>query len=86
MAMDTPLAAYMQRKEIGDAEFALLIGKDRSLVNRIRRGEVRPTLEVAAQIESHTAGEIPMQAWVSIDIADPPESPRTDRSHDVAAA
>lgn len=65
--MSTPLAAYMERKQISDAEFALLIGKDRSLVNRLRRGEVRPTLDVAADIEAKTDGEIPMQAWVAAD-------------------
>lgn len=62
--MTTPLAAYMERKNIGDAEFAALIGKDRSLVNRLRRGDVRPTLDVAAKIESVTDNEVPMQAWV----------------------
>lgn len=60
----------MQRHGIGDAEFATLIGKDRSIVNRIRRGEMRPTLEVAADIEAKTNGEVPMQAW----IADPTPS------------
>lgn len=54
----------MERKELGDADFAALIGKDRSLVNRLRRGEVRPTLEVAARIEEVTEGDVPMQAWV----------------------
>lgn len=68
--MSTPLAAYMQSKKIGDAEFASLIGKDRSLVNRIRRGEVRPTLDVAAAIEAQTDGAIPMQAWVDAVVSD----------------
>lgn len=54
----------MERKNIGDAEFAALIGKDRSLVNRLRRGDVRPTLDVAAKIEAVTDNEVPMQAWV----------------------
>lgn len=54
----------MKQHKLGDAAFALQIGKDRSLVNRLRRGEVRPTLDVAAQIEAKTNGEIPMQAWV----------------------
>lgn len=61
--MSTPLATYMEREEISDADFAALIGKDRSLVNRLRRGLVRPTLDVAAEIEAKTAGAIPMQAW-----------------------
>lgn len=54
----------MERHGLGDAEMAMLIGKDRSVVNRIRRGDVRPTLDVAAQIEVKTNGEVPMQAWV----------------------
>lgn len=62
--MTTPLATYMDRNKIDDASFAVLIGKDRSLVNRLRRGGVRPTLEVAAKIEAVTSGEVPMQAWV----------------------
>ncbi|AKM09854.1 hypothetical protein AB433_07445 [Croceicoccus naphthovorans] len=59
------LAAYMERNKISDADLAVVIGKDRSIVNRIRQGKMRPTLEVAALIERHTNGEIPMQAWVS---------------------
>lgn len=62
--MCTPLASYMDRHKFNDADIASLIGKDRTLVNRIRRGIVRPTLEVAADIEAKTGGEIPMQAWV----------------------
>lgn len=72
--MTTPLSAYMERNKIGDAEFGALIGKDRSLVNRLRRGDVRPTLEVAAQIETITEGEIPMQAWVAELSDTPPEA------------
>jgi DNA-binding transcriptional regulator YdaS (Cro superfamily) len=62
--MSTPLANYMSEHEIGDAEFALRIGKDRTLVNRLRRGEVKPTLEVAAAIERETDGKVVMQAWI----------------------
>lgn len=72
--MSTPLADYMERRKIGDADFAALIGKDRSLVNRLRRGDVRPTLEVAAQIEAQTDGEVPMQAWVSVDRGEPEQA------------
>lgn len=62
--MTTPLGSYMERHDIDDAAFAVLIGKDRSLVNRLRRGVVRPTLDVAGEIEVKTGGEVPMQAWV----------------------
>lgn len=67
--MITPLATFMERQKLSDADVALLIGKDRSLVNRLRRGEVRPTLDVAAEIEAKTQGEVPMQAWVGLDRA-----------------
>lgn len=63
--MFTPLAAYMDREKVNDADFAALIGKDRTLVNRLRRGIVRPTLEVAADIEAKTKGAVPMQAWTA---------------------
>lgn len=72
--MATPLATYMEQKNIGDAEFAALIGKDRSLVNRLRRGDVRPTLEVAARIEDVTDGDVPMQAWVEQTSTEPPST------------
>jgi hypothetical protein len=61
--MITPLDDYMKRHSLNDAGFATRIGKDRSLVNRIRRGVIRPTLEVASQIEVETEGEVPMQSW-----------------------
>lgn len=63
--MSTPLQSYMEREKVNDAEFAALIGKDRTLVNRLRRGVVKPTLEVAAEIEAKTGGGVPMQSWLS---------------------
>lgn len=62
--MSTPLADYMEQAKITDADFAAMIDKDRSLVNKLRRGKVRPTLDVAAEIETKTNGAVPMQAWV----------------------
>lgn len=70
--MSTPLDAYLKREQIGDADFAILIGKDRTIVNRIRRGVVRPTLDVAAEIETKTNGAVPMQAWIGTDEAAKP--------------
>lgn len=61
--MTTPLARYMQSNEISDADFAALIERDRSFVNKLRRGVVRPTLDLAAVIETKTRGDVPMQAW-----------------------
>jgi len=77
----------MQQHSIGDAAFALLIGKDRSLVNRLRRGEVRPTLDVAGLIEAKTNGAVPMQAWVDQDAGsqDVPDSRPTPQPEGRAA-
>lgn len=61
--MTTPLADYMQREGISDADLATLIERDRSFVNKLRRGVVRPTLDLAATIEDRTNGGVTMQAW-----------------------
>ena len=61
--METPLATYMQRKGIKDADVALLIGRDRSMVNKIRRGIIRPTLDLAVELDAKTKGGVPVKAW-----------------------
>lgn len=62
--MSTVLDAYLKRKETSDAEFAPLIGRDRSMVSKLRRGLVRPTLDLADVIEKVTGGEVPIRAWL----------------------
>lgn len=62
--MSTALDDYLKRHGIGDADFGVLIGRDRTMVSKLRRGLLRPTLEVAAAIETNTGGEVPMQSWV----------------------
>lgn len=64
--MTTPLDRYLTDASISDAEFGALIDKDRTTVNRIRNGKVRPTLDVAAEIEAKTGGAVPMQAWTDL--------------------
>jgi len=69
VSMTTPLAHYLDGASISDADFATLIGKDRSIVNKLRNGKLRPTLEVAALIETHTAGAVKMQDWTGLSVA-----------------
>lgn len=64
----TPLDAYLLGAKISDADFAAKIKRDRSMVNKIRRGKLTPTLDVAAAIEAETGGAIPMQAWTDLPI------------------
>jgi plasmid maintenance system antidote protein VapI len=71
--MSTPLARYLDDNSISDAEFAPLIEKDRSIVNKLRRGRVRPTLDVAAAIERVTDGAVKMQHWTDLAESDPAE-------------
>lgn len=63
----TPLDAYLQQAGISDADFATQIKRDRSIVNKLRRGKIKqPTFEVAAEIERATEGAIPMQIWTDL--------------------
>lgn len=68
--MSTALDTYLKREKIGDAEFAPLIERDRSMVSKLRRGIVRPTIDLADAIEKATGGEVPMKSWVQ------PEQPQ----------
>jgi transcriptional regulator with XRE-family HTH domain len=54
----------MHRQGISDADLAGLTGRDRSMINKIKRGMLKPTLELAGRIEAATNGEVPMQSWV----------------------
>ena len=68
--MSTALDAFLKRENIDDQTFAASINRDRSIVSKIRRGVLRPTLDVAASIEAATRGEVPMQAWTDLGAAD----------------
>lgn len=67
--MMTPLARFLTDAKISDADFAAKIGKHRSIVNKIRNGRLKPTLDVAADIETHTGGAVPMQAWTDLAVS-----------------
>lgn len=59
-------ALYLERNEIGDADFATRIGKDRTSINRWKNGKGKPTIDDAARIETETNGEVPMQSWAAV--------------------
>lgn len=71
--MSTPLDAYLRRESVNEADFAARIGRDRSMVNKLRRGVIKPTLELAATIEIETSGEVTMGSWVA-----PADQPATE--------
>ena len=47
------------------------------MVSKLRRGVLRPTLDLVAIIERETAGEVPMRSWV--DTADHDASPSAEQ-------
>lgn len=61
--MSTSLDRYLKDAGISDADFATRIGCDRSMVSKLRRGVLRPTLDKAAAIEGATGGAVTMQSW-----------------------
>lgn len=63
------LADWMRRNGVRDNEIAQVVGRDRSIVSRIRRGELVPTLSVAVAIERLTGGEVPANSWIKSDAA-----------------
>jgi plasmid maintenance system antidote protein VapI len=52
------LDAYMRKHGISDGEMAERVGRDRTRVNRIRRGLERPSLEMAVRLERVTGGAV----------------------------
>jgi len=63
--MSTLLDRYLKRAGIGDADFAERLGCDRSMISKLRRGILRPTLDRAAAIEDATDGAVTMQSWTT---------------------
>lgn len=62
--MSTALDNYMKQEKVSDADLSATIGRDRSIVSRLRRGKITPTLEIAAAIEKATKGHVTMASWV----------------------
>lgn len=52
------LESYLEANRLTDAEFAALIGKDRSSVSRLRAGETKPTWDTAQRIAAATSGAV----------------------------
>lgn len=56
----------MDENGLKDLDLVPPTGLDRSMISKIRRGIVRPTLDTAGAIERFTAGAVPMQAWMPV--------------------
>lgn len=61
----TSLARYLKANELTDAAFALTVGRERSVITKLRHGKASPSLELAFLIERETAGAVPASSWVN---------------------
>lgn len=58
------LSEFLLQSRIKQRDFAAMIGVDQSVVSRLVRGVVRPSLKLAFQIEGATGGSVPARSWV----------------------
>lgn len=52
------LDVYLKKNGLTDEEFGSLVGLSQSYVNRLRRGEGRPSLGALERIRDRTSGEV----------------------------
>jgi plasmid maintenance system antidote protein VapI len=71
------LAEYLTTKGINRQEFARRLSVEPSTVTRLINGERKPSVELAAQIERETEGNVGLQDWSA---APEPEPPSAERS------
>lgn len=58
------LQTYMTKKRLDDTAFGEIIGKDRTMVSKYRRGKVVPPLEIIAKIEDATARKVSFRDFI----------------------
>lgn len=58
------LKEYLTLNGLSQRAFAECIGVDPSIVSRLSREEMTPSLQLAADIEAATNGDIPATSWV----------------------
>lgn len=78
------LSDYLRDKKITQGAFAARAGLSQSLISRLCKGAVKPTVDRAAQIERLTDGEVPMSSWVQPS-DHPSEGQALDATHDSTA-
>lgn len=61
------LESYLRETKTRDLHFAKRAGLSSSIISRLRRGHVLPSLQTAAKIEDATGGLVPMRSWVQND-------------------
>ena len=67
----TPLDACMREEDFNDKQRAALVGRGRSTITKLRRGQARPSWELANEIAKISKGKVPPDAYPFVD-AEPP--------------
>jgi DNA-binding XRE family transcriptional regulator len=63
----TKLAAHLSAVGMSQRAFAAAIGVDPSIISRLSRKEMTPSLTLAVAIERATQGAVPADCWVDAD-------------------
>lgn len=59
----TPLADFMTKAKLTDAVLARQVGRDRTTITKLRRGQALPSLDLALKISSLSKGAVPPTAY-----------------------
>lgn len=58
------LSSYLSSQKITQRQFAEAVGVDQSVVSRLTRLEMMPSLELAVKIQNATGGAVPATSWI----------------------
>lgn len=68
MAMQ--LSDYMRKTGLSDQELAERIGISLSYAVKLRRGDKKPSLDIAYKIQTETGGSVTLKDWVKANPTD----------------
>lgn len=58
------LQEYLEKRDLTEAEFAQIIGKNQTTVGRYKRGTLMPRPSTIVKIEEVTKGAVKFKDWV----------------------
>lgn len=74
------LTQYLIEAKQSQVAFAAEIGCDKSIVSRLTRLEMMPSLELAVKIQNATGGAVPATSWID----DAPQNDDAPQDKDAA--
>jgi hypothetical protein len=80
----SPFSDWLDQQGISRDDAAIQFAISRAYIDRLARGEARPSLALAARIESESRGALPLVAWF-VSGTPPPPGRRASRRPAVSA-